>query len=146
MFTDYTKIIIKSGDGGNGAIAFHREKYIAAGGPDGGDGGNGGNIYFQVDKDKNTLIDFRYNKKFKAKNGENGSGSNCSGKYGEDLYIKVPIGTVVKDAKTRKSNSRFIKTKPSRTCIKRRKRRKRKSALCNFNKTSSKICRRWRKR
>ena len=68
MFTDYTKIIIKSGDGGNGAIAFHREKYIAAGGPDGGDGGNGGNIYFQVDKDKNTLIDFRYNKKFKAKN------------------------------------------------------------------------------
>ena len=66
MFTDYTKIIIKAGDGGNGAIAFHREKYIAAGGPDGGDGGNGGSIYFQVDKDKNTLIDFRYNKKFKA--------------------------------------------------------------------------------
>ena len=66
MFTDYTKIIIKAGDGGNGAIAFHREKYIAAGGPDGGDGGNGGSIYFQVDKDKNTLIDFRYNKKYKA--------------------------------------------------------------------------------
>ena len=102
MFTDYTKIIIKSGDGGNGAIAFHREKYVAAGGPDGGDGGNGGNIYFQVDKDKNTLIDFRYNRKFKAKNGENGSGNNCSGKYGEDLYIKVPIGTVVKDAETGK--------------------------------------------
>ena len=71
-------------------------------GPDGGDGGNGGNIYFQVDKDKNTLIDFRYNKKFKAKNGENGSGSHCNGKYGEDLYIKVPIGTVIKDAKTGK--------------------------------------------
>ena len=102
MFTDYTKIIIKSGDGGNGAITFRREKYVAAGGPDGGDGGNGGNIYFQVDKDKNTLIDFRYNKKFKAKNGENGSGSNCNGKYGEDLYIKVPIGTVVKDAETGK--------------------------------------------
>ena len=73
MFTDYTKIIIKAGDGGNGAIAFHREKYVAAGGPDGGDGGNGGSIYFQVDKDRNTLIDFRYNKKFKAQNGENGS-------------------------------------------------------------------------
>ena len=102
MFTDYTKIIIKAGDGGNGAIAFHREKYIAAGGPDGGDGGNGGSIYFQVDKDKNTLIDFRYNKKYKAQNGENGSGKNCSGKYGEDLYIKVPIGTVVKDANTGK--------------------------------------------
>ena len=71
-------------------------------GPDGGDGGNGGNIYFQVDKDKNTLIDFRYNKKFKAKNGENGSGNHCNGKYGEDLYIKVPIGTVIKDAETGK--------------------------------------------
>ena len=67
MFTDYTKIIIKSGNGGNGAATFRREKYVAAGGPDGGDGGNGGNIYFQVDKDKNTLIDFRYNKKFRAK-------------------------------------------------------------------------------
>ena len=102
MFTDYTKIIIKSGDGGNGAVSFRREKYVAAGGPDGGDGGNGGNIYFQVDKDKNTLIDFRYNKKFKAKNGENGSGNHCNGKYGEDLYIKVPIGTVIKDAQTGK--------------------------------------------
>ena len=100
MFTDYTKIIIKAGDGGNGAATFRREKYVAAGGPDGGDGGNGGNIYFQVDKDKNTLIDFRYNRKFKAKNGENGSGNHCNGKYGEDLYIKVPIGTVVKDTKT----------------------------------------------
>ena len=102
MFTDYTKIIIKSGDGGNGAATFRREKYVAAGGPDGGDGGKGGDIYFQVDKDKNTLIDFRYNKKFKAKNGENGSGSNCNGKYGEDLYIKVPIGTIIKDAQTNK--------------------------------------------
>ena len=102
MFTDYTKIVVKSGDGGNGAATFRREKYVAAGGPDGGDGGNGGNIYFQVDKDKNTLIDFRYNKKFKAGNGENGSGNRCNGKYGDDLYIKVPIGTVVKDAETNK--------------------------------------------
>ena len=102
MFTDYTKIIIKSGDGGNGAATFRREKYVAAGGPDGGDGGKGGDIYFQVDKDKNTLIDFRYNKKFKAGNGENGSGSRCNGKYGEDLYINVPIGTIVKDAETGK--------------------------------------------
>ena len=102
MFTDYTKIIIKSGDGGNGSASFRREKYVAAGGPDGGDGGKGGDIYFQVDKDKNTLIDFRYNKKFKAGNGENGSGNRCNGKYGEDLYIKVPIGTVIKDAETGK--------------------------------------------
>lgn len=102
MFTDYTKIIIKSGDGGNGAATFRREKYVAAGGPDGGDGGKGGDIYFQVDKDKNTLIDFRYNKKFKAENGENGRGSHCNGKYGKDLYIKVPIGTIVKDVETGK--------------------------------------------
>ena len=102
MFTDYVKIIAKAGNGGNGAISFRREKYVAAGGPDGGDGGKGGDIYFQVDKDKNTLIDFRYNKKFKAKNGENGSGSNCNGKYGEDLYIKVPIGTIIRDAQTNK--------------------------------------------
>ena len=102
MFTDYTKIIIKSGDGGNGAISFRREKYVAAGGPDGGDGGKGGDVYFKVDKDKNTLIDFRYNKKFKAQNGENGSGSRCNGKYGDDIYIGVPRGTVIKDAETGK--------------------------------------------
>ncbi len=102
MFTDYTKIIIKSGDGGNGAISFRREKYVAAGGPDGGDGGKGGDIYFKVDKDKNTLIDFRYNKRYKAKNGENGSGARCNGKYGEDIYIGVPIGTIIKDAQTGK--------------------------------------------
>ena len=94
MFTDYTKIIIKSGDGGNGAISFRREKYVAAGGPDGGDGGKGGDVYFVVDKDKNTLIDFRYNKKYKAQNGQNGSGNHCFGKSGEDLYIKVPKASI----------------------------------------------------
>ena len=100
MYTDYTKIFVKSGSGGNGAISFRREKYVAAGGPDGGDGGKGGDVYFITDKDSNTLINFRYNKKFKAGNGQNGSGSRCNGKKGEDLYIKVPIGTVVKDAET----------------------------------------------
>lgn len=102
MFVDYTKILIKSGDGGNGAVTFRREKYVAAGGPDGGDGGKGGDVYFEVDPDKNTLIDFRYNKKFKAKSGENGSGNHCFGKSGEDLTVKVPKGTVVKDAETGK--------------------------------------------
>ncbi len=102
MFIDYAKIIIKSGDGGNGATSFRREKYVAAGGPDGGDGGNGGDIYFIVDPDSNTLIDFRFNKKFKAQNGENGRGNNCYGKSGEDCYIKVPAGTVVKDFATGK--------------------------------------------
>ncbi|MBR6033145.1 MAG: GTPase ObgE [Clostridia bacterium] len=100
MFVDYTKIIVKSGDGGNGAISFRREKYVAAGGPDGGDGGKGGDVYFTVNPDANTLIDFRYNKKFKAENGKNGSGGHCYGKSGEDLYIKVPKGTVIKDAET----------------------------------------------
>ena len=100
MFTDYVKIIAKAGNGGNGAISFRREKYVAAGGPDGGDGGKGGNIYFEVDPDSNTLIDFRYNKKFKAENGKNGEGAHKFGKSGEDLYIKVPIGTIVRDAKT----------------------------------------------
>ena len=102
MFTDYVKIIAKAGNGGNGAISFRREKYVAAGGPDGGDGGKGGNIYFEVDPDSNTLIDFRYNKKFKAENGKNGEGAHKFGKSGEDLYIKVPIGTIVRDAKTNK--------------------------------------------
>ena len=102
MFVDYAKIIIKSGDGGNGAATFRREKYVAAGGPDGGDGGNGGDIYFIVDPDSNTLIDFRYTKKFKAENGQNGSGSHRFGKSGEDCYIKVPLGTIVRDAETNK--------------------------------------------
>ena len=100
MFTDYAKIYAKAGNGGNGAISFRREKYIAAGGPDGGDGGKGGDIYFIVNPDANTLIDFRYKKKFKAQNGNNGEGAHKSGKSGEDLYIKVPIGTIIKDAET----------------------------------------------
>ena len=102
MFTDYAKIIIRSGNGGDGAITFRREKYVAAGGPDGGDGGRGGNIYFKVDPNANTLIDFRFTKKFKAQNGENGSGANKYGKSGEDLYINVPIGTIIKDVETGK--------------------------------------------
>lgn len=102
MFTDYAKITIKSGNGGDGAVTFRREKYVAAGGPDGGDGGRGGSIYFRVDPNSNTLIDFRYTKKFKAQNGENGSGGHKYGKSGEDLYINVPIGTIIKDAETGK--------------------------------------------
>lgn len=100
MFVDYAKIYAKSGDGGNGAITFRREKYVAAGGPDGGDGGKGGDIYFVVDDDQNTLMEFRYKKKFVAGNGKNGEGSHKYGKSADDLYIKVPIGTVVKDEQT----------------------------------------------
>lgn len=102
MFIDYAKIIIASGNGGNGAISFRREKYIANGGPDGGDGGKGGSVYFRVDLGLNTLVDFKYKKKYLAKNGQPGSGSRCNGKKGEDLYIDVPQGTVVIDEETGK--------------------------------------------
>ena len=102
MFIDYAKIVIASGKGGNGAISFRREKYVANGGPDGGDGGKGGSVYFRVDLGLNTLIDFRYNKKYAAKDGEPGSGSRCNGKKGEDLYIDVPQGTVVIDEESGK--------------------------------------------
>ena len=97
MFIDYTKVKVKAGDGGNGAISFHREKYVDNGGPDGGDGGRGGSIYFKVDKDKNTLLDFRYNKKILAQNGEHGGKKNCTGKSAEDIYVSVPKGTIIKD-------------------------------------------------
>ena len=102
MFVDYAKIVIKSGDGGDGAATFRREKYVAAGGPDGGDGGKGGDVYFAVDPNSNTLIDFRYTKKFKAENGQNGSGSHKFGNSGQDCIIKVPLGTIVRDAETNK--------------------------------------------
>lgn len=97
MFTDKAKIYIKAGNGGNGSISFHREKYIAAGGPDGGDGGHGGNVVMRVDKGLSTLMDFRYKRKYLAQNGGDGSGKRCSGKKGEDIILNVPQGTVVRD-------------------------------------------------
>ena len=100
MYVDIAKIFLKAGDGGNGAVSFHREKYIAAGGPDGGDGGRGGNIVLLADTNLSTLADFRYKRKYTAPNGTNGSGNRCTGKRGEDLVIRVPKGTLVKDAVT----------------------------------------------
>ena len=100
MFIDVAKIYIKAGNGGAGAVAFHREKYVAAGGPDGGDGGRGGDIIFMVDNNMNTLMDFRYKRKYVAPNGENGGKNNCSGASAEALVIKVPKGTLIKDAQT----------------------------------------------
>ncbi len=98
MFVDIAKIKIKAGDGGAGAVAFHREKYVAAGGPDGGDGGKGGDIVFVVDDNLATLADFRYKRKYSAKNGLPGEGGRRHGKNGEDLEIRVPRGTVVREA------------------------------------------------
>ena len=97
MFVDIVKIKIKAGDGGDGAVSFHREKYVAAGGPDGGDGGRGGNVILVADDHLSTLIDFRYRRKYEANRGENGKGNRCTGKSGEDLVIRVPRGTLVRE-------------------------------------------------
>lgn len=102
MFIDKARIFIKSGDGGDGAIHFRREKYVALGGPDGGDGGKGGSVVLVADKDMTTLMDFTYKRKYVAGRGENGSGSKCYGKDGESLKIKVPMGTIVIDEDTGK--------------------------------------------
>ncbi|MEG1528621.1 MAG: GTPase ObgE [Clostridia bacterium] len=100
MFVDKVKIFLKSGDGGNGSVAFHTEKFVPNGGPDGGDGGRGGDVIFEATHSLNTLNDFAHKKHFKASNGENGSGNKKFGRGGEDLVIKVPVGTVVKDFET----------------------------------------------
>lgn len=100
MFADNAKIIIISGKGGDGHVSFRREKYVPNGGPDGGDGGHGGNLIFEVDEGLNTLADFRHRRKFAAGNGEEGGKRNCSGKRGEDLILKVPAGTIIRDAAT----------------------------------------------
>jgi len=96
MFVDHVKITIESGRGGHGCISFRREKYVPNGGPDGGDGGRGGDIIFVADSDVSTLLDFRYKKRYQAENGGNGQGKNCKGKDGQDLIIKVPVGTLIR--------------------------------------------------
>jgi GTP-binding protein len=100
MFIDTAIIKIKGGDGGDGAVSFHREKYVAAGGPDGGDGGQGGNVVFVADDGINTLADFRYRRKFFAENGQPGGSKRCFGKSGRDLIVPVPRGTLVYDNQT----------------------------------------------
>lgn len=97
MFVDIAKVVIKAGNGGGGAVAFHREKYVAAGGPDGGDGGKGGDVVFVVDDNLATLADFRYKRKYTAPNGEPGKGGRCNGKKGLDLEIRVPRGTIIRE-------------------------------------------------
>ncbi len=100
MFIDKIKIFVKAGDGGNGAVSFRREKYVAKGGPDGGDGGNGGNIIFRIDEGANTLLAFRYKRKFVAENGGDGQGSKFHGKNGEDVIISVPRGTLIRESES----------------------------------------------
>jgi len=100
VLTDTAKITIEAGNGGNGAVSFHREKYVAAGGPDGGDGGDGGNVVFVADKMLSTLADFRYKKKYKAESGTAGAGARRNGKRGEDITVKVPCGTIIRNINT----------------------------------------------
>lgn len=115
MFVDVAKIYVRSGKGGDGCVSFRREKYVPLGGPDGGDGGNGGDVLFEVDNNINTLIDFKYNRKFIAENGENGGTCKCYGKDGKDVVIKVPEGTIIRHAESGKiiadlsdKNQRFL--------------------------------------
>ena len=120
MFVDQVKITVTAGRGGDGAVAFHREKYVAAGGPDGGDGGHGGQVILQVNDHLNTLMDFRYKRKYAASHGENGDGGQRSGKRGQNLIIQVPRGTVVRDAETKQvivdmsQNEEFVLAKGGR--------------------------------
>ncbi len=99
-FVDEVAITVKAGDGGNGCMSFRREKFIPKGGPDGGDGGDGGSIYLEADPNLNTLVDYRYTRRFNAQRGENGRGSDCTGAKGEDMVLPVPVGTTVIDAGT----------------------------------------------
>ena len=100
MFVDEARIFVKAGDGGNGCVAFRREKYVPRGGPSGGDGGNGGSIYLEANPNDNTLLRYRYNREFKADRGRHGEGSNCTGHSGDDMILLVPVGTVAFDENT----------------------------------------------
>ncbi|MGE5313243.1 MAG: GTPase ObgE [Acidobacteriota bacterium] len=100
MFIDSAKIFVRSGKGGNGIIHWRREKYVPKGGPDGGNGGNGGDVILRANKQLNTLLDFRYKRKFEAQNGNPGEGSNCEGRSGEDVVVSVPLGTIVRNHET----------------------------------------------
>jgi GTPase len=111
MFVDEAKILVKGGDGGNGCVAFRREKYVPRGGPSGGDGGHGGAVYLESDPNDNTLLRYRYNREFRAERGRHGEGSNCQGRSGIDTVLKVPVGTVVFDANS--GEQLFDFTEPS---------------------------------
>ena len=118
MFVDKVKIKIKGGDGGNGCVSFYRAKYVVNGGPDGGDGGRGGNVVFEADGGMSTLLDFRYTRTFKAERGEDGSKRNCAGKSGSDIVVKVPVGTVIREAETGKVMADITELGEQRVIIK----------------------------
>jgi len=108
-FVDEASISVEAGDGGNGAASFRREKYIPKGGPDGGDGGDGGSVYLLADSGLNTLVDFRHMRRHRAERGQNGMGRNCTGRSGEDIYVRVPVGTRVTDEETQETIGELLK-------------------------------------
>ncbi len=136
MFADNAKIIIKSGKGGDGHVSFRREKYVPNGGPDGGDGGHGGDLIFEVDEGLNTLTDFRHKRKYAAGNGEEGGKRNCHGKNGVDMIVKVPPGTIIRDAATDKVIADMSGENT-------RQRGARKPEFCHCDDAGSKICTAW---
>ena len=115
-FVDTAKITVRSGNGGNGVVSFHREKYMPAGGPDGGDGGQGGNVVITIDDHMSTLMDFRFKRKYSAENGMDGQGKRCTGRDGADIVLKVPRGTVIRDAETREIIHDMSDEKPFILC------------------------------
>jgi len=115
-FVDEAKIKVEAGDGGDGCLSFRREKFIPLGGPDGGDGGDGGSIYLEADQNLNTLVDFRFQRIFRAERGQNGMGSQCTGKKGEDLVVRVPVGTIVYDEDTGEQIGDLVKAK-QKICV-----------------------------
>ena len=129
MFVDEAKIYVKAGDGGNGCVAFRREKYVPSGGPSGGDGGNGGSVYLEANPNDNTLLRYRYNREFKGDRGRHGEGSNCTGESGGDTILKVPVGTLVFDEESGRTAGGFEEARPAGPGGPGRKRRARQSAF-----------------
>ena len=139
MFVDRVKIHVKGGDGGDGKVSFYRAKYITHGGPDGGDGGKGGNVVFVGESGMSTLMDFRYKRKFVATPGEPGGKRNCFGKDGEDIIIKVPVGTVIREAESGKVMADITTAGEEKNPHPRRQGRQGQSALCNPHQTGPQI-------
>ena len=137
MFADRAKIYIRSGKGGDGHVSFRRELYVPNGGPDGGDGGRGGDVIFEVDKGLNTLVDFRHKTKYKAQDGEEGGKKRCHGKDAKDLILKVPEGTVIREAETNKVIADMSGENQRQIIL---KGRSWKYAFCNLYHAGSEVC------
>lgn len=140
QFVDKARIVIKAGDGGDGCASFHREKFVTRGGPDGGDGGRGGNVVFVADSNMDTLLDFKFARFYRAENGEKGRAARSSGKNGQDLIIKVPVGTLVRDVETGAIAADPERTRQEENSAARRARRQGQQPLCNAIKTGAALC------